>query len=93
MTVHKNFANTRLSSFLNTTVPSGCLSGTRTMEDFFPARLKIGDLRPLVLKQLDCRNAWQGKSLISFGSGSYCVSGPFEAELCEPFEFVEILRY
>ncbi|MFO7885453.1 MAG: hypothetical protein R6U68_11575, partial [Desulfobacteraceae bacterium] len=59
---------TRSSSFLNTAAPSSCLSGTRTTEDFFPARLKIGDLRPLVFKQLDCRNAWQGKSLISFGS-------------------------
>ncbi len=41
--------------------PNGYLSGTKTTEDFFPARLKIGNLRPLVLKLFDFFNAWQGK--------------------------------
>jgi len=56
-------AITRSSSFMNTAAPSGCLSGTRTAEDSFHARIKIGDLRSLVLKQLDCRNAWQGDGI------------------------------
>ncbi|MFO7885515.1 MAG: hypothetical protein R6U68_11885, partial [Desulfobacteraceae bacterium] len=34
----------------------------------FPCQSKNQELRPLVLKQLDFLNAWQGKSLISFGS-------------------------
>ena len=34
----------------------------------FPCQAKNQELRPLVLKQPDCRNAWQGKSLISLGS-------------------------
>ncbi|MFO7884925.1 MAG: CDP-glycerol glycerophosphotransferase family protein [Desulfobacteraceae bacterium] len=34
----------------------------------FPCQAKNQELRPLVLKQLDFLNAWQGKSLISFGS-------------------------
>ncbi|MFO7884512.1 MAG: hypothetical protein R6U68_06800, partial [Desulfobacteraceae bacterium] len=32
----------------------------------FPSQAKNQELRPLVLKQLDCRNAWQGKSPPSF---------------------------
>ena len=53
---------TRLSSFLNSAAPNGCsVRNSDRRRAFCSARLKIGDLRPLVLKQLDCRNAWQSK--------------------------------
>ncbi len=41
--------------------PTGCLSGTKTSEDFLPCQAKNQKLRPLVLKQFDFFNAWQGK--------------------------------
>jgi len=43
-------------------------SGTRTSEGFLPCQAKNQELRPLVLKQLDFLNAWQGKKPDSFGS-------------------------
>ena len=45
--------------------PTVALSGTRTSEDFLPCQAKNQELRPLVLKQLDFLNAWQGKKSYS----------------------------